>query len=320
MAYDVAYRFVYNDHKCCATVTRLDLNSTCYDTLEIAVLCTNIKTVIDRMITDARAYKQNKTVDTLTVFVADWSGSWSSSLKIAKRSFDRLYLPDETVSRVCTDLTSFYDNDAKYSRLSIPYKRNYLLYGPQGTGKTFFLKAIASKYDKSIGIINLSPWFTNESLLKAYRDFDADILVLEDFDQILNDSNTTFSCLLNSLDGFISKRGLVTFLTTNNLERFGEIITRPGRIDMIIGFEYADKSSIERMFANFYPDQIANFERFYEQLPDKMSIARLENFFTKHLDCEDICAFMRELKRDDLQDGKTRTLRNKFTCYPSVYN
>lgn len=48
---------------------------------------------------------------------------------------------------------SFEQSETDYKKYSILYKRNYILYGPSGTGKTSLTNVLANELKRSIYII-----------------------------------------------------------------------------------------------------------------------------------------------------------------------
>jgi len=62
----------------------------------------------------------------------------------------------------------------------------------------------------------------------------------------------TYSGLLNALDGVMSNQsGVITILTTNNIDRLGEALTRPGRIDAKFELKECNDEQIESMINSF---------------------------------------------------------------------
>jgi energy-coupling factor transporter ATP-binding protein EcfA2 len=281
---------------------------------------TDPREALNALISDAREYHHHTVSDFINVNICNFQGKWEKTTKIKKRAKESVYLPDETVDFMFGDLRTFYERERTYARLGIPYKRTYLFFGPPGTGKTTFIKMLASVFDKSIGIINLSYYFSNESLINAISNFDADYLVIEDFEQIVRDSKASPSAIINTIDGILNREGLVMFLTTNNIERLGEVVTRPGRVDKILEIGFVTPEVVEKMFTRFFPEQVERLGRFQESVPKKTTTAKLENFFLRHLDCEDITKFSRELFTNELEDGRRKTMENKYESYTAMYS
>ncbi len=135
-------------------------------------------------------------------------------------------------------------------------QRGILMHGPPGNGKTISLKAIiktcdakgyAPLYVKSFqssyfatGNKTLPPTFTfvgyagdevsMRSVFNKARQLAPCVLVLEDLDSLINDSNRSF--FLNELDGLEGNDGLLVLGTTNHFDRLDPgLSTRPSRFD-----------------------------------------------------------------------------------------
>jgi chaperone BCS1 len=62
----------------------------------------------------------------------------------------------------------------------------------------------------------------------------------------------SLSGLLNILDGVASQEGRVLIMTTNHLEKLDKALIRPGRVDLIVKFDRADKSMTSQIFKAIY--------------------------------------------------------------------
>lgn len=62
----------------------------------------------------------------------------------------------------------------------------------------------------------------------------------------------SLSGLLNILDGVASQEGRVLFMTTNHLEKLDKALIRPGRVDMVVKFDYADRDMTIAIFRAIY--------------------------------------------------------------------
>lgn len=80
--------------------------------------------------------------------------SHSTMLK-DKRSIDTVYTNGTIKQDLLADIRNFLNSKEFYTKYAIPYKRNYLLYGKPGTGKSSLIHAIASELDMDITTINL---------------------------------------------------------------------------------------------------------------------------------------------------------------------
>lgn len=256
----------------------------------------------------------------ICVSISGSNGQWSHPIQVMGRRLDTMYVSDKVITEVMEDIKKFNENKELYKKLGINYKRTYLFYGMPGTGKTSFIKAIATEFNKTLGIINASYHYTSEILMSVIINFQEDILVVEDFDQICFDSNASFSSVLNFIDGIVNKENKIIILTTNNLEIIGKVVSRPGRIDKIVEFGFVDTTILKKMinvfFSGKYSDAYIN--DFANELPPKLTTAHLESYLLKYYN-DDIKTHVKELFRDALQEGQTKTLQSKFESFNSVY-
>lgn len=66
----------------------------------------------------------------------------------------------------------------------------------------------------------------------------------------------SLSALLNVLDGVGAHEGRILIMTTNHAEKLDEALTRPGRVDKMYYFGFADTPSIMELFRLFYAEKI----------------------------------------------------------------
>jgi chaperone BCS1 len=62
----------------------------------------------------------------------------------------------------------------------------------------------------------------------------------------------SLSALLNILDGVASQEGRVLIMTTNHIEKLDRALIRPGRVDMIVKFDRADRAMTAAIFKAIY--------------------------------------------------------------------
>lgn len=248
---------------------------------------------IEKFLTNAfnydTLYRSGVETETIGIYTYQPSGFWKNNIRTPKRSDSTIYLNIQQKMAVYKTIDRFLTETEEYTRLGIPYKLNLLFEGIPGMGKTSLSNAIASKYGRNIYVINFTGNMNDISLSNSISEIPSDsILLLEDIDCLFverktNDtssSNVTFSGLLNVLDGQLSKQGLITILTTNFVDRLDRALKRPGRIDLIVHFDYATEEQINEMFLNFYPNQYDWFNSFMESIKDiKITMATLQQFF-----------------------------------------
>jgi len=265
---------------------------------------------------DARQYYDRKLDNEILCKILK-NGLWSTLSKLPKRSLDTIYLEKEKKDKIFNDLKGFFQREEIYSKFGIPYKRNYLLEGVPGTGKTSLIFALASYFDMNIHIIHLGPKVDDCVFMSAINSLPNNtILLLEDIDALfvdrkandVNKSMVSFSGILNVLDGIGRKNKLITFMTSNYKERLDKALIRPGRIDFIMNFDYSSEEQIKQMYQAFFPDQMKNWEKFYKKISHlNLTTAILQKFFFDNLDATDIIEKIPILKKilEDQKDKKS---------------
>ena len=245
------------------------------------------KNVIEQFLIDAKLFNNKKKDDEIICKILK-NGYWSVLSKLPKRDIDTIYLQKKEKDKIIGDINNFKKAKEEYQHLGIPWKRNYLLEGKPGTGKSSLIFALASMFNMNIHIINLGPKVDDSTFMSAISGLPNNtILLLEDIDALFverkaNDSNksmVSFSGILNVLDGMARKSGLITFMTTNYINRLDKALIRPSRVDLILRFEDATKDQVEQMFNKFFPD-LSIFEKFYDKISHlKCSICAFQKFF-----------------------------------------
>jgi chaperone BCS1 len=210
---------------------------------------------------------QNKT----TVFQND-QDEWNKLTSRGIRLLSTVILDENVKESLVNDIGKFLNPKARawYSNRGIPYRRGYLLYGPPGTGKSSLSLAIAGHFDLDIYIFNLSS-ASDSTIGLLFSSLPARcVVLLEDVDvaggmqsrQKESDAASnagakpppmlSLSTLLNVLDGVASQEGRVLIMTTNYIERLDDALIRPGRVDMKIEFQLADKDINSQLFRIVY--------------------------------------------------------------------
>jgi len=172
-----------------------------------------------------------------------------------------------------------------YKSLSIPERKVFLFWGIPGSGKTTFIRSIASEFNKNIAIVKNTNDIDDNSLENMIEELPRNSIILfEDIDSLFhgrtNMANTqiTFSGLLNFLDGIIDYDKLLVFITTNNLEHIDDALRR--RIDIFLEFTYIKKTEIFEMFNRFFADKYSALD-FYKTLKKEITANSLEKYFIK---------------------------------------
>ena len=123
----------------------------------------------------------------------DTVGGWRETPHETMKSFDNIFF--EGKQDILNKIQFFTDNKDWYRKNGVPYTLGIALYGSPGTGKTSFIKAIASRLGRHVISISLAKIKTKKQLYDFYYEtqynssndknaigFDKKIIVFEDID------------------------------------------------------------------------------------------------------------------------------------------
>jgi hypothetical protein len=141
-----------------------------------------------------------------------------------------------------------------YNKKGLSWKRGLILYGKPGTGKTSLVRGLGQELDLPIYILDIATMddgefsdFWNRAMVNAPC-----IILIEDFDTVFKgrenivnrEAGVNFESLLNHMDGVQNSEGVLTIITTNDIDALDEALgnavekdeipTRPGRVDKVI--------------------------------------------------------------------------------------
>ena len=161
-----------------------------------------------------------------------------------------------------------------YKDKGIIYKTGILLYGKPGTGKTSICRAIASKLNFNLHIINLKAYERTQDLIDRVVNIPSkSVILFEDIDCVLGNKKLDedkeaqrkelLETVLNIIDGAISPTECIFFATTNKIETLDEALIREGRFDLKLEIDYFNRREAEQMCDLFKCNyEILNEEQF----------------------------------------------------------
>ena len=109
----------------------------------------------------------------------------------------------------------------------------------------------------------------------------------------MNENGITLQAFLNCLDGFTCVEGTMLFLTANKPELLDYAMIRSCRIDNKLKLDYANEYQAKKMFQTFLPDQMDQFDEFYNTIKHKeFTTAALQEFLFYNRDCDNILSII----------------------------
>jgi chaperone BCS1 len=257
--------------------------------------------ILKELLTAAKGEAENREIDKLIVLTSAPGGEWKIISGVGKRGLDTVILAEGKLENIVSDLEGFFSKKDFYARTGTPHHRGYLLFGPPGGGKSSLVRALSTKFEANLYVLNLNEIRGDGDLRKLFREVNSGSFVLiEDIDTVLSSVGTrsapgteeikttedpknlltgvTLGGLLNVLDGVFSAEDLVVFLTTNHPEKLDSALMRAGRVDKKVMLDYADFYQAKQLYKKFYqeaPDDLA--EAFAVQTEAKnISMAELQ--------------------------------------------
>lgn len=205
---------------------------------------------------------------------------WKPSRSKNKRDTATVVIKEKVKNMLIDDIDDFLKTRTRswYYERSLPYQRGYLFYGLPGTGKSSFSLSIAGRFNLDLYVLSI-PSLNDRSLKTLFDELPQQcVVLLEDVDAIgldrsqgvITDTSSderprksagkvSLSTLLNVLDGMGSSEGRVLIMTTNHIKHLDPALIRPGRADMRVEFQLADRDMVYQLFLFIYGSEPSNF-------------------------------------------------------------
>lgn len=222
-----------------------------------------------------------------------WDFTWEIDNYLPIKKIDNIFLPTNVIENVSNKIDVFFDNSEKYKTLGVPHCNIFMFHGIPGTGKSSFIYALASKYNKGIAHFDFNKNINDKNMKEAFEKVpENSILVIEDIDCLFESrkqhdeykNNVTFSGLLNVFDGIKTVDNLLIFITTNHIEKLDHALKR--RIHHFIKFDYATNEQKKAMILRYFPN--TNNNDIYSFCKIKTTMNVLQKFLIQSLDFDKI--------------------------------
>ncbi len=181
-------------------------------------------------------------------------------------------------SKILAEIDSFWSLGDKFKRYGYLHRRGYLLYGPQGSGKSSMVHQVVHRVIKAgyLAVFCEHPGLLTRAM-EVFRKVEPNrplVCLFEDIDAIIEIHGD--SELLQWLDGSHQIDKVINIATTNYPERLDRrIVSRPRRFDRIIKIE-APAEEIRRVyFSKKLPDLPQEDLDKWVKMTDGLSFAAL---------------------------------------------
>ncbi len=246
-----------------------------------------------RFIQDCYDNNRKQRTKTESVLIHE-SGRYSEMdvTAIRKRPLSTIILPYSVKDGLMDDVNEFIKQKEWYRKMSVPWRRGYLLHGPPGNGKSSLIHAVASEINFPIYMTSMKDKEEFE-IVDFFRSVpENSIILLEDIDCFFTDrdgeaklegqTKLNLSTLLNILDGVSAREGRIVFMTTNHPSKLDPALTRPGRADRWFEIDNPGREQIAQMLRRFFPDS-KDAEGFaHRAIEYKPSMAALQGYLLKY--------------------------------------
>lgn len=174
---------------------------------------------------------------------------------------DLIDFADSLPAKILNEIESFWDLGDRFLKHGYLHRRGYLLYGPQGSGKSSVVHQVVHRIVRAgyVAVFCEHPGFLTRAM-EVFRKIEPGrpvICLFEDIDAIIEMHGD--SELLQWLDGSHQINKVINIATTNYPERLDRrIVSRPRRFDRIIKIESPTASIRETYFRKKLPDLVSN--------------------------------------------------------------
>jgi AAA+ superfamily predicted ATPase len=168
---------------------------------------------------------------------------------------DKVIYSDDVMRQLDANVWSAIKYAPTLREVGLPIKRQVLLYGPYGTGKTLAGMLTAQTAEKhGFTYIQVRPDDDLFGALKTAQLYSPAVVMFEDIDSIKMTHSEGVAHLLDVLDGVTNKGvEVMALFTTNHEDRLHRGMMRPGRLDAVIELAGLDAGGIKRMVTAMVP-------------------------------------------------------------------
>lgn len=194
-----------------------------------------------------------------------WDNDWCLSEDILTGNETNTFYTEEVQREFVHDVKAFLETVPGTS--PVPHKRNYLLWGKPGSGKTSIIRTVLGKLKVfRLTAENLSSKTTFERAVRQIRSNvsvgENYVILIDEIDKIELEHKSYIHVdvgdLCGFLDGVMPDTGRIVIMTANNiyhLEEYPELL-REGRVHKKIYMGWPDAKQIKETVKFYHPDWV----------------------------------------------------------------
>jgi transitional endoplasmic reticulum ATPase len=175
-------------------------------------------------------------------------------MDLSKVKIEELVYSADIMEQVETNLFTPILQTELCRKHGIPLKRQILLEGPYGTGKTMAANVTAKHAEaNSWTFIYLDRVQSLDEAVIFARQYAPAVVFSEDIDRVMTGGRSIkVDDILNNVDGVDSKNSeVICVLTTNHVEKIEKAMLRPGRFDAVINVLPPDAAAAQKLMVQY---------------------------------------------------------------------
>lgn len=307
--------FIYEKKLFWFSLRRLDSQGTSVEKREITVSTLGRSQKAIFSLIEQFKYKEDRKV--IKVYIPGKEGQWEYITELKKRSINTTVINKNIKKEITDQLEDLFNNRAWYEKKGFPYKKTLVFHGKPGTGKSAFICALASHYEKNLCLLDISTARSSTFQRLLMNIPPNSFVAIEDFDhgsmrkrsslfsslaksslepkplgEVGNESvepnpvptldftEISLTSILNALDGIVRLDDVVLFMTTNHLENIDPAVIRKGRVDGIYEITLLHHQEILEYSELMFEDSVKTIDDNIHFLP--IAGCDIQDIFMQH--------------------------------------
>ena len=191
-------------------------------------------------------------------------------------NINSVILDDDLKYEIISNIKNFIKSEIKYDSFNILFKKTYLFYGPSGTGKSLFIKAIANHLNYKIYYLNLDNNISEYNIIRLLNNIhdEKSILVIENINL---ENNNTLDSLISSCTKNIKSNEVFNILNiVYNHKIASKLVILTTNLNNNNNYDNLQFIDVKYKFNNCSSQQFKTFyNKFYNNLISKSILNKI---------------------------------------------